>query len=291
MSSRTATHDQIKPVLVVQAPTLNLLHYLYRTLRAAKYVPSLAKMFLRHLYRETVLGWWWLIFRAVLPTLGIIVIFQHVPALRQEGFPYPLFVISGMLFWTAVTTTLLRGVRALQYGRRLFAKLTAPKLIYLIASGSVAGFFSLIFVAVLGVGIAFEYFSSGTLYLKLAWPLLLAPAPLLVGFLLCLGICSFFSVATLVARDARYVLPVITQVGFYVTPIFYTLDIMPPNWQTAILFLNPLAPLLEFFRWTLFGVGTWDLASLTTAVLISLAAFLIGARFLMYSEWALSDGI
>jgi lipopolysaccharide transport system permease protein len=95
----------------------------------------------------------------------------------------------------------------------------------------------------------------------------------------------------LVARDARYVLPVITQAGFYVTPIIYTLDIMPPNWQAAILFLNPLAPLLEFFRWTLFGVGTWDVLTLTTAVLISLTAFLVGTRFLMYSEWALGDGI
>jgi lipopolysaccharide transport system permease protein len=196
-----------------------------------------------------------------------------------------------MLFWTAVTTTLLRGVRALQHGRRLFAKLTAPKLVYLIASGSVAGFFSLIFLAGLAIGIAFEYFSTGTLYLKLAWPLLLAPAPLIAAFLLCIGTCSFFSVAMLVARDARYILPVITQVGFYVTPIIYTLDIMPPSWQTAILFLNPLAPLVEFFRWTLFGVGTWDAMTLATAVLISLCAFLLGARFLMYSEWALSDGI
>jgi len=277
------------PVLIVQAPTLSIVSYLYRTARAARQIPGCARMFLMHLYRETVLGWWWLIFRALLPTLGIIAIFQHIPALKPPGLPYPLYVISGMVFWIVVSTTLLRGARALQVTRRLFGKLTAPKLVFLLASGSMPACFSLIFAVVLAGGIVFEYFVTGNLYLKLDWPLLLCPIPILVAFLLCIGICCFTSVAFLLARDVRYVISLITQFWFYLTPVIYTLDIMPPSWQFAISYLNPLASLIEFFRWTLFGIGTWHATALMTAIVVSIVIFLLGVRFLMRTEWALSE--
>jgi lipopolysaccharide transport system permease protein len=163
--------------------------------------------------------------------------------------------------------------------------------VYLIACGAIPAVFSLIFAVVLAGGIIFEYFATGTMYLKLDWPLLLFPVPILVAFLLCIGISSFISVAFLIARDARYVVPLLTQFWFYFTPIIYTLDIMPPSWQFAISYLNPLASLLEFFRWTLFGVGEWNAMALTTSIIISLAVFLLAARFLMRSEWALNDVI
>jgi lipopolysaccharide transport system permease protein len=281
--------DPSRPMLVIKAPTLNLLTYLLRTVSAAKHMPGLARTFLMQLYRQTVLGWWWLVFRALAPTVGIIAVFQHVKSLQSTELPYPLFVVSGMLLWTVVSTTLLRGSRALQRGRRLFGKLTVPKLIYLLASGAVSAVFSLIFAVVLAGGIVFEYLKTGVLYLRLDWQLLLFPVPILVSFLLCIGLCCFISVAFAVARDARYVVPMLSQFWFYFTPVIYTLDIMPPRWQFAITYLNPLAPLLDFFRWSVFGVGDWDAVALASSILISFVMFLLGARFLMRSEWALND--
>lgn len=295
MSSLAPNHSPLRipmtPALIVQAPTLNILSYLYRTARAANHIPGLARMFLTRLYRETVLGWWWLIFRALLPTLGIIAIFQHVPALTPADLPYALYVVSGMMLWTVVSTTLLHGARALQAARRLIGKLATPKLVFLLASGAVPVCFSLIFAAVLAGLIVFEYTATGKVYLRLDWPLLLCPIPILVSYLFCIGICSFISVASLVARDARYVMPLFSQFLFYLTPVIYTLEIMPPSWRLAISYLNPLASLIEFFRWTLFGVGTWDVLSLIAAIGISFGVFLLGARFLMLCEWAVADVI
>ena len=165
--------------LVVQAPTLNTFRYLYRTARAAKHMPGLARMFLMHLYKQTVLGWWWLIFRALLPTVGIIAVFQHIPAIKPAGLPYALYVISGMVLWTVVSTTLLRGSRSLRRSKRLLGKMIIPKLVFVIASGSIAAVFSLIFAVALAAAIVFEYFASGILYLNLDWPLLLFPFPML----------------------------------------------------------------------------------------------------------------
>jgi lipopolysaccharide transport system permease protein len=161
--------------------------------------------------------------------------------------------------------------------------------VFLLASGAIPAFFSLIFVVVLIGGIALAYLTTGTLYLKFDWPLLLCPIPLVIAFLLCIGICCFVSVAFLLARDVRYVIPLLTQFWFYLTPVIYTLEVMPSNLQFAISHFNPLAAQLEFFRWTLFGIGTWDATALLTSIVVSCAMFLLGVTFLMRSEWALSE--
>lgn len=275
--------------LVVKAPTLNIFRYLYRSARAVRHVPGLSKLFLFQLYQQTILGWWWLIIRALLPTIGIIAIFQHVPAFKPTGLPYGLYVISGMVLWTTVSATLLRGTRALVRTQKLFSKLAVPKLVFILASGAVSAVFSSIFAVVLLVGLLLEYLTSGTFYLKFDWPLLLFPIPIVIAFLLCIGICCFAAVAFLFARDARYIVALFTQLWFYFTPIIYTLDIMPPNWQLAISYLNPMASLMDFFRWSLFGVGDFDAVTLATAILVSLAVFLLGARFLMRCELVLSE--
>jgi lipopolysaccharide transport system permease protein len=196
-----------------------------------------------------------------------------------------------MVLWTVASTTLFHGARALQITRRLIGKLATPKLVFLLASGAVPVCFSLIFAVLLAGLLVFEYLVMGKLYLRLDWPLMLCPIPILFSFLLCIGICSFISVALLVARDARYVIPLLTQFLFYLTPVMYSLEIMPPSWRLAISYLNPLASLIEFFRWTLFGVGTWEVLSLMVAIGISLGVFLLGARFLMLCEWAVADVI
>lgn len=277
------------PTFVVRPLTLNTFRYLYRCARAIKYIPSLGHRFLMDLYRQTILGWWWLVIRALLPTLGIIAIFQHVPAFQPEGLPYGLYVISGMLLWTILSTTLLRCTRSLRRTQGLQMKLAIPKMVYVLGSGAIPLVFFCIFAAVLLLGIALEYFSSGVMYLKFGWNLLLLPVPLGLVFLLCVGIASFTSVTVLFARDARFVIPMVTQLWFYFTPIIYTIDIMPPNWQFVIMHVNPVSPLVEMLRWSLFGVGTWDAMSLAVSATICLAIFLLGARFLMRTEWILNE--
>ena len=66
---------------------------------------------------------------------------------------------------------------------------------------------------------------------------------------------------------------------------------MPPSWQFAITYFNPLTTLFDFFRWSLFGIGDWNAIELTTSIVVSVMMFLLGARFLMRSEWALTDVI
>ncbi|HWM32463.1 MAG TPA: ABC transporter permease [Methyloceanibacter sp.] len=288
-STVSEVQEPAKPTLVVRPLTLNTFRYLYRCARAIKYIPGLGQRFLMDLYHQTILGWWWLVIRALLPTLGIIAIFQHVPAFKPEGLPYGLYVISGMLLWTILSTTLLRSTRSLRRTRGLAMKLAIPKLVFVLASAAIPLVYFCIFAAVLIIGIAIEYLSSGIMYLKFGWNLLLLPIPLGLVFLLCIGIASFTSVALLFARDARFIIPLVTQLWFYFTPIIYTIDIMPPSWQFVIMHVNPISALVEMLRWSLFGVGSWDALSLAVSATICLTVFLLGARFLMRTEWVLRE--
>jgi lipopolysaccharide transport system permease protein len=216
-------------------------------------------------------------------------VFQHVPSLQGARVPYAVYILSGMTLWTTITNSLTYGTRSLRASRGIQAKLVLPKLIFVIASGGVAAFYFTVNAATLTIVLMYYYLSSGVSYVTLGWSLFLAPIPLLVCFLLASGIASFTSLASLFARDARLALGVITQCWFFFTPVIYGLDILPPAWRWAILYLNPVTPMLELFRWSLFGDGGWTITSLATSLIMSLLIFLLGAWFLMRSEWIVSE--
>ena len=279
----------VRPFFIVRPYATNLASYLWRCVRSGRYIPSITKKFFVNLYHSTILGFWWVVIRALLPTLGMIAILQHVPSLRPASLPYGLFVISGMVPWTGFINGLSRGTRALKQGRAIHSRLALPKLIFVISSGGVAAFFSAVFAVLLLIIVLYYYLSEGVNYIAFDWRLLAAPLAIVLSFLFAFGLASFTSVIFLFARDARLVLAVTTQFWFYFTPIIYGLEVLPESWRLAILYLNPMASIVELFRWSLFGVGDWTALSLTFSISISLAAFALGAWFLMRSEWVIQE--
>jgi homopolymeric O-antigen transport system permease protein len=289
MNIQFKTAESLRVVFVVRPFDTSLSSYLWRCIKSAAYLPSISGMFLLRLHQQTILGWWWLVIRVLLPTLGMMAVFQHVPSLQGATLPYAVYLLSGMALWTVITNSLTYGTRSLKQSRGIQAKLALPKLIFIIASGSVAAFYFTVNAATLAIILMYYYLSSGVSYVTPSWSLLLAPIPLLVCFLLASGIASFTSFASLFARDARLALGVITQCWFFLTPVVYGLDILPTAWRWAILYLNPVTPMLELFRWSLFGSGAWTIGSLATSIAMCLSVFLLGAWFLMRSEWIVRE--
>lgn len=278
-----------RPHLIVRRYETNVLSYIWRCIRNARFLLPLASRFLLMLRRQTILGWWWVFIRALLPTLGIIAILQHVPSLNPGTLPYGLYVISGMVLWTSVSNGLTFGTRSLRVTKRIHFKIALPKLMFVVASLVIPAFFMTVFIGVLLIFLLYSYLSEGTSYLVLDWQILLFPLPILLSFMLVTGLTTFTSVMFLFARDARLVLGLITQFWFYVTPVIYGIEILPETWQFAVLYLNPMASLIEFFRWCLFGTGLWTVTSLTFAIGISIGLLLLGARFQMRSEWVVRE--
>ena len=285
---KVATEANRRPVSVIGPQGSDTLTYLKRVWRNRHVMRPLSHNFLAATYHSTILGAWWLIIRSTLPTLGLIAIFQHVKSLQPKTLPYPLFVISGTAFWMILALALPKGTRCLKIARRFHMNMAFPKIMVPLASMSFSTVHALMFLVVILGGIAYYYFFYHDLYLAPIWRLALLPAIVFLITLLTTGILAFTSVIFLVARDIRMMMLFGVQLWFYFTPVAYPLEILPGIWRTAVLYLNPMASLIEFGRWSLLGVGTVEWPAVVTSAVACLVVFWLGMRFMARVEAALS---
>ncbi len=277
-----------RPVLVLAPASSDTLTYFRRIWRNRHVMGPLCHSFLSATYHATILGAWWLVIRSLLPTLGLIAIFQHVKSLQPQTIPYPLYVISGTTLWMILALAVPKGTRCLRITRRFHLHMAFPKIMVPFASISLSLVHALIFLIVLIGGITYYYYVYGVLYLAPLWRLSLLPIILLLVVLLTTGIIAVTSILFLVARDIRMVMLFAIQIWFYFTPVAYPLDILPEVWRTAVLYANPMASLIELGRWSLLGEGTVEWPAVITSAGVCLLVFWLGMRVMVRLEPALS---
>jgi lipopolysaccharide transport system permease protein len=285
---KAATVANRRPVSVIGPQGSDTLTYLKRVWRSRRVMRPLSHSFLAATYQSTILGAWWLIIRSILPTLGLVAIFKHIQSLQPQTLPYPLYVISGTMLWTMVALGLPKGTRCLKIARRFHMNLGFPKIMVPLASMSFSVVHALMFLVLLLGGIAYYYVFYHDLYLAPLWRMSLLPAVIFLLILLTAGIISFTSVIFLVARDVRMLLMFAVQLLFFFTPVVYPLEILPDIWRNAVLYLNPVASLIELGRWSLLGVGTVEWPAVLTSGVACLVVFWLGLRFMARAEAALS---
>jgi lipopolysaccharide transport system permease protein len=285
---KAATVANRRPVSIIGPAGSDTLTYLRRVWHNRHVMRPLCYNFLAATYHSTILGAWWLVIRSILPTLGMIAIFQHVKSLQPQTLPYPLYVISGTTLWMIVALALPKGTRCLRIARRFHMNMGFPKIMVPLASMSFSVVHALMFFVVLLGGIAYYYIFYNDLYLAPLWRMSLLPLVLILIMLLTTGIISFSSVLFLVARDVRMLLLFAVQLWFYFTPVAYPLEILPGIWRTAVLYLNPMASLIELGRWSLLGVGTVEWPAVITSAVVCLLVFWLGMRLMARVEPALS---
>lgn len=237
-------------------------------------------------YRSTILGWWWLIIRATTPTLGLIVVFQHVGFLQPKDLPYALYVISGMILWTILAVGITQGTRRMRLVRRISFRIALPKFLALAAGMALPGVYALGFVFLLLGGIAYYYITAGVLFIGTLSSIVFFLLSILLTAMLTIGILSLTSVLFSAAKDVQMVVSFLIPCWFYFTPIIYPLEVLPEIWRTAVMLLNPMAPLIELSRWALFGTGSVQLPYLLIASVTCLGVFWLGLCFIARAEVA-----
>jgi homopolymeric O-antigen transport system permease protein len=265
---------------------LSLWAYLESAFEHRRMIFLAADKFIRDTYNRTVLGIWWIIVRAVMPTIAIIFILQQVAVLQQPGLPYPLYVTSGMLLWTPFHIGMRKGMRALTQAGRLIRYFSFPHINVVLAANALAFVYFSIFAGFLSLVLLY-YAILGQGYLVIGPQLLLVPVILALFVIFISGVLSVLSVLFVVSRDVRFITPIFLQLWFLATPIVYQLTLLPEKWRAIILLLNPLANLVVSLRFSLFNVGEWSPIYFAVTVAEVLLTFLIGAWFMMRAERAL----
>ncbi|MCC6730591.1 MAG: ABC transporter permease [Chthonomonadales bacterium] len=198
-------------------------------------------------YRQTALGAIWVVLQPLVGAGIFSFVFGRVAKLPSDGVPYFLFSYAGLLGWNAFSATLTKSSQSLVGNAGLVSKVYFPRLVLPLSSvPSVL----IDFAVALGMMAALMCLNGVAPH----WGLLLLPVWLAVLLGLALGMGLIFSALMVTYRDVMHVLPVLTQMLLYASPVAYAVSAVPERLRSVYL-LNPLSGLLEAFRWSLLGTG------------------------------------
>jgi ABC-2 type transport system permease protein/lipopolysaccharide transport system permease protein len=204
-------------------------------------VRTVAERDFRARYKQAVLGIAWAIITPLVFMAAFTLVFDKVADVDTGGVPYPLFSLMGLLPWSFFATSLNRGSGSLLENKSLLNKVAFPREVFPLASVGVAGIdaaLSLSSVAVLFA--AYGFMPEGTIY----W----VPVLLLVQVAFALGAALLAAIAVVYLRDLQYVVPMVLQLGLFVTPVGYPLEAVDERLRPVFSLLDPLVPVIDGYR-------------------------------------------
>ena len=226
---------------------------------------------LRKMYRRTVLGWLWLFINPLFPIALRAIIFGALLGVGSNGLPYFLFLLAGTVVWDSFANSLMWGTRSLEMNRDLTDQIYHPRALLPFGNMTPALLNMALKVGVFVLALIYYTARDGRMYLRTDLELLWAVAALAVALLLALAVSFFTAIWGETARDIRFGLGQLLSVWYLLTPVLYPLSQVPAEQRGWMLF-NPLAIIVETFKWGLFGVGDFyrDQFLATTATVLAL---------------------
>ncbi|HLG14370.1 MAG TPA: ABC transporter permease [Blastocatellia bacterium] len=198
-------------------------------------------------YKQTVLGAAWAIIQPLFLMLVFSLFFGRLGKIPSDGVPYTLFAYCGLLPWQLFAHALGESSNSLVANERLITKVYFPRLVIPI-SAVVAGLadFAISFAVLIAMMACYG--------LAPAWHVLTLPFFVLFAVMTALAVGLWLSALNVQYRDVRYTLTFLTQLWLFATPVAYPSSLVPEKWR-ALLGLNPMAGVVEGFRWALLGKG------------------------------------
>ncbi|HEY8645030.1 MAG TPA: ABC transporter permease [Gaiellaceae bacterium] len=234
-------------------------------------------------YKQTVLGAAWAVIQPVSTVIIFSVIFGRLAHLPSDGLPYPVFAFAGLLPWLYFAQSLTLSSQSLVANKNLVTKVYFPRLIIPLAAVAVPVVDFLVASTVL-IGMIFFY------GLVPSWHAVGILLFVLLAFLTAFGVGLWLSVLNVRYRDVPYVIPFLTQLWLYASPVVYPVSLVPRHWQW-LLALNPMVGVIEGFRWALLGIGTPRPSVILTSGAVGLLLTLSGLVYFNRMERHFADVI
>lgn len=234
-------------------------------------------------YKQTFLGAAWAILQPFLTMVVFTLFFGRLAHIPSDDVPYPIFSYAALLPWQLFSKALNDAGRSLVANRNMLTKVYFPRLVIPMASllGGVVDF-----------GIAFLVLLAMMAYYGIAptarvWALV---PFLLLALVTALGVGLWLSALNVLYRDVGYTLPFLTQAWMFITPIAYSSTLVPPKWR-LLYALNPMAGVVNGFRWALLGTPTGPDASLAVSTVVAFLLLASGLYFFRRMERQFADRV
>ena len=219
-------------------------------------------------YKQSLLGVAWAILQPLVLTIVFTFVFSLLVRIDTEGVPYPIFAYAAMVPWTFFSTSLSFGIPSLVNNLNLVTRIYFPREVLPLAN---------IGAALLDFAVALLIYAV-MLAVYRVWPgvhaLWLIPL-LAVQIALTIGVTLLGSATIVFFRDVRFVIPLLTQVWMYATPIIYPAELVP-EYLRPFYFLNPMAGIIDGYRRALVMGQAPQMSVLLPATLISLLILVLG---------------
>jgi lipopolysaccharide transport system permease protein len=232
-------------------------------------------------YKQTALGAGWAILQPVLSMVVFSIFFGGLLNVDSGDVPYPIFSYAALLPWGVFAKALNDTGRSLVSNRGMLTKIYFPRMAIPLASvfSSLADFL-IAFVVMLGLMFYYQIAPTSNI-----WTL---PLFLLLAVISALGVGLWLSAMNVLYRDIGYMIPYITQLWFYLTPIVYSASEVPEEWQFFYA-LNPMVGVVEGFRWALLGSADPPNPMIVVSAAISIVIFISGMYYFRRMEHTFAD--
>jgi lipopolysaccharide transport system permease protein len=234
-------------------------------------------------YKQTLLGAAWAVIQPVLTMLIFNFVFGTVAKVPSEGLPYPIFAYTALLPWGLFTTALNTASRSLTTNQNMITKIYFPRLVLPLASvlGGLVDF-AIAFLILIAMLVYYHVTPTAAV-----WSL---PLFLILSLVTALGVSLWLSAINVQYRDVNYVLPFLTQFWLFLTPVAYSAKIISDKWQ-VVYSLNPMAGVVNGFRWALLGTKTGPDLNMAVSVAISILLLVSGLFYFRSMERTFADTI
>jgi lipopolysaccharide transport system permease protein len=234
-------------------------------------------------YQQTLLGVTWAVLQPALTLIVFAVFFGHLAGMPSDGVPYPLFALCALAPWQLFVFALTQSSQSMVDSAHLVTKVAFPRILIPVAS--------------VGTGLIDFAVTLVLLTGMLAWygvvpgPRALAVVPLtLIALLGALGTGLWLTALNALYRDVRYTLPFVAQLWLLATPVAYPSSLLPEAWR-PLYGLNPMAGVVEGFRWALLARPSFPAQLLSVSVVVTALLLVTGMLFFRRVDRTLADVI
>jgi lipopolysaccharide transport system permease protein len=235
-------------------------------------------------YKQTALGVAWAVLRPLVTVAILTVVFGALAKLPSEGVPYALLVFAGTLPWLLFANALNDIGGSLLSNAGMISKVYFPRLV--VPLGAVAVNLADFAVAAVAVALVMAWYGFAP-----DWRLVALPAFLLLAVCAVLGLGLLVAALNVRYRDFRHLLPFIVQFGLFISPVGYSSSIIPEAWR-LLYYLNPMAGVIDGFRWTLLaGHFTPYWPGLVASTVVTMFLLWSGVAYFRATEKTFADVI
>ena len=234
-------------------------------------------------YKQTAIGVSWVLLQPLVTMLIFTVIFGGLAKMPSDGVWYPVFALTALLPWTYLSQAVTRAGGALVGNANLVNKIYFPRILLPLST---------VIAPLVDFGLSLILLFGMLVYagIPLTWRLVTLPIFILIAMISAMGVSLVVSATNVKYRDVGHAIPFVMQIWMFVSPIVYPVSLVPEKWR-FLYGLNPMAGVIEGFRWGLLGQTAPDPTVMAASFLVFVVFLLVSLVYFRQMERQFADVI